>query len=162
MTTIGQSNRARMLTFIAESNMIEGIGHARPGERDATAVFLSLDRVELVDIIRLVQVYQPDARLRNIAGLNVRVGDHIAPPGGPEIPTKLEMILNEASNGRALSPWQIHCEYEDLHPFTDGNGRSGRALWLWMMYKRNGELPSLGFLHTFYYQTLSERRVEFG
>jgi hypothetical protein len=35
-------------------------------------------------------------------------------------------------------------------PTTDGNGRSGRALWLWCM---RGRAP-LGFLHQFYYQTL--------
>ena len=40
------------------------------------------------------------------------------------------------------------------HPFTDGNGRSGRALWLWQM---NNHAP-FGFLHTFYYQTLENSR----
>lgn len=42
---------------------------------------------------------------------------------------------------------------------TDGNGRSGRALWAWMMLCRGGsygraKVIELGFLHTFYYQTL--------
>ena len=54
---------------------------------------------------------------------------------------------------RALGACETHVRYELLHPFLDGNGRSGRALWLWLM----GQAP-LGFLHTFYYQTLSAAR----
>lgn len=52
--------------------------------------------------------------------------------------------------GEADPPWEVHIAYEMLHPFTDGNGRSGRMLWAWQM--RNFPLD---FLHTFYYQTLN-------
>ena len=48
--------------------------------------------------------------------------------------------------------WALHKHFESLHPFLDGNGRTGRALWLWMM-GGIAQVP-LGFLHTFYYQTL--------
>lgn len=45
-----------------------------------------------------------------------------------------------------------------LHPFMDGNGRTGRAVWAWAM-QRDGQDPfALSFLHRFYYQTLEYSR----
>ena len=62
-------------------------------------------------------------------------------------------MLEEMSE---TDPWVFHVQYERLHPFTDGNGRSGRALWAWQMMRRREGL-ALGFLHRFYYQTLVAR-----
>lgn len=141
-----------ILDFLHESNAIEGI-HRMPtkAELEATAAFTKLPEIKMVDLVRLVGVYQPDAVLRDRRGLNVRVGDHIAPPGGPLIFDALKTLLASV-NTNGLHPWEAHLHYEDLHPFTDGNGRSGRALWLWQMM-REGDLE-LSFLHAFYYQTL--------
>ena len=50
------------------------------------------------------------------------------------------------------------CAYEMLHPFMDGNGRSGRALWAWMMLRLGQDPFALLFLHRFYYQTLENSR----
>ena len=65
--------------------------------------------------------------------------------------TALGEILADAVD-ECSSAYVLHCRYESLHPFTDGNGRSGRALWLWMM--GGIEEAPLGFLHTWYYQSL--------
>lgn len=141
--------------FVAESNRIEGIN--RPptdAEIDATIVFLQLERLTVEDVCSLIAAFAYGHRLRDKSGLNVRVGNYYPPPGGPEIRHQLDMLLNDIHTGK-LSPYAAHLEYESLHPFTDGNGRSGRAIWLWQM---KGDAP-LGFLHTFYYQALSEQRA---
>ena len=136
--------------FVRESNRIEGI--LRDPTKDeivAHKLLMALGKITVPDLEIFVAVVQPGAQLRRQHGLNVRVGNHIAPPGGPIIETQLEDLL-----AGDLDAYEKHCVYETLHPFTDGNGRSGRALWLWQM---GGEAP-IGFLHRFYYQTLEAQR----
>ena len=134
--------------FVRESNKIEGI--IRPPTEDELAAhdrLLRLDKITVGDMEAFVKLVQPDAILRRSVGLNVRVGSHVPPPGGPDIERSLENLL---SNTDGRHPFGVHCEYEALHPFTGGNGRSGRALWLWAMNrKREGpRARTLGFLHT--------------
>ena len=138
--------------FVAESNRIEGI-HREPlaAEIRAHAAFIDLLRPSVSYLEVFVTAVQPGAVLRDKAGLDVRVGSHIAPAGGPFIRNELEFLLSGSRD-----PYEAHLAYEHLHPFTDGNGRSGRVLWLWQMMRCQdcAQAQSLGFLHTFYYQTL--------
>lgn len=140
--------------FVRESNRIEGITRdPTEAEIAATQAFIKLPALTVQDVCGLVTVYQPGAVLRDRPGLNVRVGAYIAPPGGPAIRERLGALLAEVRGG-----WALHVAYEHLHPFTDGNGRSGRAIWLWW---RGGVAP-LGFLHQFYYETLANVTLKEG
>jgi hypothetical protein len=138
--------------FVRESNRIEGIARNPTGDEiDATAAFINLAFPATADVEAFVATIAPGHRLRDKHGLDVRVGNHIAPRGCPEIRTALDTLMARVADGAdSYHPWQAHIDYETLHPFTDGNGRSGRAIWLWQM-----QAAPIGFLHQFYYQTLS-------
>ncbi len=143
--------------FVRESNRIEGIERIEDGAQFAREVvahqeFVNCDFPTVGRLSSFVAAVTGLAthpgQLRNRVGVNVQVGDHMPPAGGSEIEERLKTLLRNLDR---LTPFQAHVEYELLHPFTDGNGRSGRVLWLWM---QGGKAP-LGFLHQFYYQTLA-------
>ena len=156
-----------LVDFVRESNRIEGIErdcalHSQNEqfqiEVDAHRYFINLPQPTVINlqsfVTRVTALQAHPGVLRTSPALGVSVGGHVAPPGGPEIVEKLKILLFNIEH-RGLDAYNAHVAYEMLHPFTDGNGRSGRVLWLWQM----GGIAPLGFLHQFYYQTLAASRV---
>lgn len=153
-------NKDELKAFVIESNRIEGILNAPKAEViKAHEVFLDVEQIAIRHIETFVAAVAPGHSLRRRIGQNVRVGDHIAPFGGPDIEGLLQRLLDDLPR---LDPYEAHLRYETLHPFTDGNSRSGRAIWLWQMLQLGGRdaamARSLGFLHTHYYQSLAASR----
>ena len=68
--------------------------------------------------------------------------DFVPPP--PEDVRRLLMDLSAAINDATLSPLVqaalIHAQFETIHPFDDGNGRTGRAL-VHVVLRRRGLAP---------------------
>jgi hypothetical protein len=139
---------SHLLSFIVESNAIEGI-HTSPSDEEIEAYisFRSIERPAVEDLERFVSVIQAGARLRDRRGLDVLVGDHSPPPGGPGIPLALDMLLSDENQ----SPARLHHRYLHLHPFTDGNGRSGRVVWL---HRRGWDYGCGSFLREWYYDSM--------
>ncbi len=116
--------------FVRESNRIENIKDTIGADIKAHERLLDLPRVNVPDLEMFVRTITRDHVLRDKVGLDMMIGMHLPPCGGPEIRLQLADLL---STLRIRSPFENHMLYEALHPFTDGNGRSGRALWLWQM-----------------------------
>ena len=152
---------ADLQSFVRESNRIEGIvREPTQGELDAHQDFLELPEVRVAEVEHFVR--EVAARpLRDRIGMDVRVGSHRPPPGGPQIRAELSDLLAgimaDEYEGQA---WAAHVAYEKLHPFIDGNGRSGRVLWAWMRLREHRDPFALGFLHAAYYEALESMEGE--
>ncbi|HEX3098242.1 MAG TPA: Fic family protein, partial [Usitatibacter sp.] len=92
-------------------------------------------------------------RYRTIA---VRVGKHFPPSATDVSPRMLELL--EWWNKRAtelspvLSSAVLHYQFEWIHPFADGNGRTGRALALWELYRRGFDSHHIFSVDEYYWE----------
>lgn len=158
-----------MRQHIRESNLIEGIDD--PAEVDqslkAWAYLLGQDQLthEVVcETQRLICWNQKDLRgdqkghYRSVSRVNVRVGNYVA-PDWHEVDDLMADWLDEHEQ---LSPWLNHVQFESIHPFADGNGRTGRALYWWQQV-RAGEKPRLfkAAQRHKYYRELESTRLAF-
>ncbi|MGB7208969.1 MAG: Fic family protein [Pyrinomonadaceae bacterium] len=97
---------------------------------------------------------QGDAgRYRTIA---VRVGDYFPPPPGDVSGLMMELLdwWNKISVelSSVISSAIIHHRFESIHPFADGNGRTGRALALWELYRRGFDTHHIFSVDEFYWE----------
>ena len=141
-----------------ESNRIERI-YRPPFKYEVKAhdVLWRKPYLKVTDVERFVWVVAK-VPIRHLFGQNVTVNGHRAPIGGPQIVDELKKLLHRVSLDSRFDPHEAHCQYEALHPFLDGNGRSGRAVWAWHMRKHGLDPFLRPFLQEFYYQSLSAYR----
>jgi Fic family protein len=92
-------------------------------------------------------------RYRTIA---VRVGHYVPPP--PREVSGLMFELLEWWNKEAvklspvLSSAILQYRFESIHPFADGNGRTGRALALWELYRRSFDTHHIFSVDEYYWE----------
>jgi len=96
---------------------------------------------------------------------NVRVGVHVAPPYY-SVPRKLGALIkwfnaNQKRHHPMVVAAYFHSKFEGVHPFVDGNGRTGRLL-MNLMLKKAGFPPITIFFkyRADYYQALEKARGE--
>lgn len=140
-------------SFAKESNEIENIRDKRRHLNHAAALekFLELPKIEVHDLIEFVKAIEPEAYIRTCDAHQVWIGGHEA-MAGSKVLNALQMMIESVH--REEQPNSIHKIYENIHPFIDGNGRSGRALWLWQMVNQCGYDGRYKFLRMYYYLTL--------
>lgn len=147
-----------LVEFVRESNRIERIKR-NPTDAEILAhqLFLRQESLSLPMLQEFVHTVA-SARLRDQPGMDVVVTGAFRPmEGGYEVRRQLTNLLGAINSG-VLSPYKAHVRYETLHPFTDGNGRSGRAIWMWQMERAGQEPFALPFLHRWYYESLDASR----
>jgi Fic family protein len=87
--------------------------------------------------------------------IRVRVGPYTPPP--PEEVSGLMFEWLDWWNQRAgelspvLSSAILHYRFEAIHPFADGNGRTGRAIALWELYRRGFDTHHIFSVDEFYW-----------
>lgn len=87
--------------------------------------------------------------------IRVRVGQYVPPQ--PEEMSGLMLKLLEWWNKESvrlspvLSSAILHYRFEAIHPFADGNGRTGRALALWELYRRGFDTHHIFSVDEFYW-----------
>lgn len=141
--------------FVKESFQIEGIDltdETLDSYTEKHIDFTLLTNLELKDLINLHSSLGINGGLRENFRDDVRIRNYTPPLGGSLIRSYLENYLLSLPD---LTPYQAHFDFVNLHPFLDGNGRLGRAIWLWKMtFGRTTWDYYNSFLQTWYYQSL--------
>lgn len=92
-------------------------------------------------------------RYRTIA---VRVGRFVPPPPSEISGLMFELLEWWNEEAPKLSPVLtsaiIHYRFESIHPFADGNGRTGRALALWELYRRGFDTHHIFSVDEWYWE----------
>lgn len=129
---------ASMAEHIRQSNLIEGYDDPEFDKQSMKAwKFLArqeaIDRAVVQTLQKTIVESQDDLspmERGQYRYAQVWVGDH-QPPNALRIPELMESWLNNMAFYSDHTPKELHVEFEKIHPFVDGNGRTGRMLMWW-------------------------------
>jgi len=139
-------SRREVLNYFAGLRFVE--------KNAAKAVVRHDDLFELHRILAAEVMDQGEAgRYRSI---QVSVGGHMPPAPTDVSPLMFELLewwnTKSAELSPVLSSAILHYRFEDIHPFADGNGRTGRALALWELYRRGFDSHYIFSIDEYYWE----------
>ena len=117
-------------------------------------------RITHEDVLRLHGIMAGEVMDQGEAGryrtMRVRVGPYVPPPPGEVSGLMFEFLEWWNVESRILSPVLssaiVHYRFEAIHPFADGNGRTGRALALWELYRRGFDSHHIFSVDEYYWE----------
>ncbi|MEU9888252.1 Fic family protein [Sphaerisporangium sp. NPDC051011] len=120
--------------------------------RRAVTALVAANTVSLDDVLDLHRVLLPEERHHGLRQVQNWVGgghrhpldaEFVPPPPEYVAPLMEDLLgyLNGAQHAPLLQAAMVHAQFETIHPFTDGNGRVGRAL-IHTVLARRGLTPN--------------------
>ena len=159
MGTINLSNEL-LYQFAIESNRMSDITNpaADVVHHEALVELLTSEKITTNTLLTFVTKIEPMSGLRENDKEVVISGTRL--PNSTTSNIRLMFLLKKLNSGEGQHPWFTHMNIMELHPFTDGNARVARAMWLWNMVKNFNFDLHTDFSRTFYNQTF-ERYLGF-
>src|SRR5258706_483945 len=140
-----QRSQREVLNYFAGLRHVEKNAHKKTLGHEEV---LKLHRILVANVMDQGEA----GRYRSMA---VRVGRYVPP--APEDVSGLMFELLEWWNKKThelspvISSAIVHYRFEAIHPFADGNGRTGRALALWELYRRGFDTHHIFSVDEFYW-----------
>jgi len=111
------------------------------------------------EILKLHAIIARDVMDQGKAGryrdIRVTVGHYSPPPPEQVSGLMAELLKWWNKDSRKWSPVLtsaiVHYRFEEIHPFADGNGRAGRTLALWELYRRGFDTHHIFSIDEFYW-----------
>lgn len=112
------------------------------------------------DVLKLHRILAGNVMDQGEAGkyrlIQVRVGSYLPPPAQEVSGLMFELLEwwnRESLNlSPILSSAIVHYRLEAIHPFADGNGRTGRAFALWELYRRGFDTHHIFSIDEYYWE----------
>ncbi|HVS26890.1 MAG TPA: Fic family protein [Burkholderiales bacterium] len=112
------------------------------------------------DVLKLHKIIAGNVMNQGEAGryrtTQVRVGSYVPPPPEQVSGLMFEFLQWWNKTSGILSPVIssaiVHYRFEAIHPFADGNGRTGRALALWELYRRGFDTHHIFSVDEYYWE----------
>ena len=128
------------LRFVEKNAKADAITHAR---------VLKLHRIMASEVM-------DQGKAGQYRTIRVRVGSHVAPPPERVRPMMSDLLAWWNRNATEISPVLssaiLHHQFETIHPFADGNGRTGRMVSLWELYRRGFDHHHIFSIDEFYWE----------
>jgi len=126
-----------MIDHIHQSNLIEDIDDHVACE-DSFKAWLFLETLHDIAIADLLKLHHMITRKQLGAGesgayrtVDVTVGGRLCPEPFLAQQMAYNWLLDMIDHKETLDPKEMHVRFEKIHPFVDGNGRTGRMLMWW-------------------------------